>query len=142
LGIKKIIVIEPGSSDGLDIWTVRMKKYFEDNGFKVVNSKCAYSKTTTMGKAKLPMSLPYQLAREAILETPEAEGVYIACSAWAGPPVIQCLEAEFGKPVIVDDSNYVWAGLKALNIKLQVKAWENCSKRYKKRWLDIKISNL
>jgi len=120
-GVKKLIIVEPGSSDGKDIWTKRMKKYFEDNGFKVVNTKCAYSKTTTMGKAKLPMSLPYELAKEAILETPEAEGIYIACSAWGGPPVIQCLENEFGKPVIIDDANYVWAGLKALNIRLPVR---------------------
>jgi len=39
LKMKKIIIVEPGSSDGLDIWAVRMKKYFEDNGFKVVNTR-------------------------------------------------------------------------------------------------------
>ena len=121
LAIKKIIIVEPGSSDGQDIWAKRMKKYFEDNGFAVVNTKSARSKTTTLGKAKLPMNLPYDLAKEAILETPEAEGIYIACSVWGGPPVIQCLETEFGKPVIIDDLNYIWAGLKALNIKLHLK---------------------
>ena len=121
LGVNKIIIVEPGSSDGEDIWVRRMKKYFENNNFKVLNTKCARSKTTTLGKAKLPMNLPYDLAKEAILETPEAEGIYIACSAWGGPPVIQCLEAEFGKPVVIDDSNYIWAGLKALNIKVPVK---------------------
>ena len=121
LAIKKIIIIEPGASDGQDIWVKRMKGYFEENGFTVVNTKSARSKTTTLGKAKLPMNMPYDLAREAILETPEAEGIYIACSVWGGPPVIQCLEAEFGKPVIIDDANYIWAGLKALNIKLPVK---------------------
>jgi maleate isomerase len=121
LGVNKIIIVEPGSSDGEDIWVRRMKKYFENNNFKVLNTKCARSKTTTLGKAKLPMNLTYDLAKEAILETPEAEGIYIACSAWGGPPVIQCLEAEFGKPVVIDDSNYIWAGLKALNIKVPVK---------------------
>jgi maleate isomerase len=121
LAIKKIIVVEPGSSDGQDIWAKRMKIYFENNGFKVVNTKSACSKTTTLGKAKLPMNLPYDLAKEALLETPEAEGVYIACSVWGGPPVIQCLESEFGKPVIIDDVNYIWAGLKALNIRLPMK---------------------
>ena len=120
LGVNKIIIVEPGSSDGEDIWVRRMKKYFENNNFKVLNTKCARSKTTTLGKAKLPMNLPYDLAKEAILETPEAEGIYIACSAWGGPPVIQCLEAEFGKPVVIDDSNYIWAGLKALKIKVPV----------------------
>ena len=120
LGTKKLIIIEPGSSDGQDIWAIRMKQYFEDNGFKVVNIKSARSRTTTLGKAKLPMKLPYDLAREAILETPEADGIYIACGVWSGPPVAQRLEAEFGKPVVFDDTQFYWAGLKALNIRLPV----------------------
>ena len=62
LSVKKIVIVEPGSSDGQDIWAQRMKKYFENNGFKVVNTKSAYSKTTTLGKAQLPMNLPYDLA--------------------------------------------------------------------------------
>ena len=121
LSVKKIIIVEPGSSDGQDIWAKRMKKYFENNGFKVVNTKSALSKTTTLGKARLPMNLPYDLAKEAMLETPEAEGIYIACGVWGGPPVAQKLETEFGKPVVFDDANAFWAGLKALNIKLPVK---------------------
>ena len=121
LAVKKIIIIEPGSSDGQDIWVQRMKSYFERNGFTVVNTRSARSKTTTLGKAKLPMNLPYDLAKEALLETPEAEGIYIACSVWGGPPVVQCLENEFKKPVIIDDANYIWAGLKALNIRLPIK---------------------
>ena len=121
LSIKKLIIVEPGSSDGQDIWAVRMKRYFEDNGFIVVNTKSARSKTTTLGKAKLPMNLPYDLAKEAILETPDAEGIYIPCGAWGCPPVVQCLEMEFGKPVVIDRSTCIWSGLKALKIKLPVK---------------------
>jgi maleate cis-trans isomerase len=121
LGAKKIIIVEPGSSDGQDIWAKRMKKYFEDNGFKVVNTKSARSKTTTLGKAKLPMDLPYNLAKEAIMETPEADAIYMACGVWGGPPVVQALEAEFGKPVVFDDSQCYWAAMKAMNIRLPVK---------------------
>jgi len=50
LSVKKLIIIEPGSSDGLDIWAKREKKFFEDNDFKVLNYKSARSKTTTLGK--------------------------------------------------------------------------------------------
>jgi maleate cis-trans isomerase len=121
LKVKNLIIVEPGSSDGLDIWVQREKKFFEDNGFKVVNTRSARSKTTTLGKAKLPMSLPYSLAKEALLETPEADGVYFACGVWGGAPVVQCLEAEFGKPVVIDDVTSIWAGMKALNIRLPVK---------------------
>jgi len=83
LSVKKIIIVEPGASDGTDIWAQRMKKYFEKNGLKVLNTKSAYSKTTTLGKAKLPMQLPLDLAGEAMRETPEAEGIYLACGVWA-----------------------------------------------------------
>lgn len=121
LSANKIIIVEPGSSDGTDIWAQRMKKYFENNGFKVVNTRSAYSKTTTLGKAKLPMNLPLNLAREAMHETPEAEAIFMACGVWGGPPVVQRLEAEFGVPVVFDDANCYWAGLKALNVKAPVK---------------------
>jgi maleate cis-trans isomerase len=121
LSVKKLIIIEPGSSDGFDIWARREKKFFEDNDFKVINFKSARSKTTTLGKAKLPMNLPYDLAKEAIHETPEFDAVYIACGVWGGPPVVQCLEAEFGKPVIFEDATSIWGGLKALNIRLSIK---------------------
>ena len=121
LGVNKLIIVEPGSSDGQDIWAQRMKVFFDNNGFKVVNTKSAYSKTTTLGKAKLPMSLPYDLARQALQETPEAEGIYFACGVWGGAPVVQRLEAEFNRPVVFDDTQCIWAGLKALNIKLHVK---------------------
>jgi maleate cis-trans isomerase len=121
LAVKKLIIVEPGSSDGKDTWARRMKKFFENNGFEVVNTKSAYSKTTTLGKAMLPMNLPYDLAKEAILETPEAEAIYIACGVWGGPPVVQYLEAEFGKPVVMEKPSLIWAGLKALNIRLPIK---------------------
>jgi len=90
-----------------------MKIYFENHGFKVVNTKSACSKTTTLGKAKLPMNLPYDLAKEALLETPEAEGFILHVAFGEVLPFIQCLESEFGKPVIIDDVNYIWAGLKS-----------------------------
>jgi maleate isomerase len=67
------------------------------------------------------MNLPYDLAKEAILETPEAEAIYIACGVWGGPPVVQYLEAEFGKPVVMEKPSLIWAGLKALNIRLPIK---------------------
>jgi maleate cis-trans isomerase len=118
---KKLIIVEPGSSDGQDIWALRMKKWFEAHGFSVVNTKSALSKTTTLGKAKLPMNLPYDLAKEALLETPDAECIYIPCGAWGGPPVVQYLEAEYGKPVFDEKSICIWSGLKALKIKLPVK---------------------
>ena len=121
LSVKKIIIVEPGASDGTDIWAQRMKKYFENNGLNVVNTKSAYSKTTTLGKAKLPMKLPLDLAREAMKETPGAQGIFIACGVWVSPPVIQRLEAEFGIPVVFDDANCYWAGMKALNVKGPVK---------------------
>jgi maleate cis-trans isomerase len=121
LSVKKIIIVEPGASDGTDIWAQRMKKYFENNGLKVLNTKSAFSRTTTLGKAKLPMQLPLDLAGEAMRENPEAEGIYLACGVWAGPPVVQRLEAEFGIPVVFDDANCYWAGMKALNVKGKVK---------------------
>ena len=72
LSVKKLIIIEPGSSDGLDIWAKREKKFFEDNDFKVLNYKSARSKTTTLvalplqGYMYIPFSGPEAIPHKEI----------------------------------------------------------------------------
>jgi maleate isomerase len=113
---KKLIVI----SRGLGVWPERHKKFFEDNGFEVVNTKHTGEPKNSVSE-QLPMSVPYNLAREAYLETPEAQGIYIASGAWGGLPVVRYLEEDCDAAVIVEYSIFIWAGLRALKIKAPVR---------------------
>ncbi len=120
LSVKKIIHVHTGHSKG-DFESL-CKKLYEENGFEAVNIKGLKLETNAQVR-KLPMSVPYQLARKAYLETPQADAIVIACGAWGGPPLVDCLEQDLGKLVLSPPSIFLWAGLRALKIRTPVKGF-------------------
>lgn len=120
LSIKKVVHVHPGHVTG--DYEGLFRKLYEDNGFEVVNMKGLDLKTNAEVR-KLPMTVPYQLARKAYLETPQADAIYIDCGAWGGPLLVDCLEQDFGKLVLTVPQILLWAGLRALQIKVPVKGY-------------------
>lgn len=119
LHLKKLIVISPRNP----LSDKRKKDFLESKGFEVVNQKGPEIRSNAE-KRKLPMSVPYSYAREACRETPEADGIYMPCGSWrTTPQLIELLEQETGKPVITSHQAFIWAGLKALNVKEPVKGF-------------------
>lgn len=120
---KKIVVATPAPNE----LNAGKKKYFEDEGFTVLNVKSlnilrnADIRNQTMHSA-------YEVAREAYLETPEAEAIFVSCGSWGGPPVIRALESDFNIPVLTINQVRLWAGMRALKIKERIegygKLWE------------------
>ena len=88
LSVKKIVHVHTGHSKGN--YESLCRKLYEDNGFEMVNFK-GLGLTTNAEARKLPVSAAYQLAREAYLETPQADGIYIDCGAWGGRQVVECV---------------------------------------------------
>jgi len=120
LSVKKILHVYPGFPKGN--YENLCKKLYEDNGFEMINIKGSDIQTNAQVR-KLPMSVPYHLARQAYLETPQADAIFIDCGAWGGPLLVECLEQDFGKPVLGTSSIFLWAGLRALKIKTPVKGF-------------------
>lgn len=118
LSVKKLILCFAGSH----IWPERYKKFLENDGFEVVNTK-NLEVLTNSERRKLPMNVQYNLAREAYLETPEAEGILLPSGAFGGPPVVEHLEMDCGIPVVTEYSVFLWAGLRALKIKAPVRGF-------------------
>lgn len=118
LNLKKLVMASP-MSDEID---QRAKKFFEDNGFQVIHIK-SLNINNNRDIHSLPRSAAYTLAKQAYLEAPQAEGIYIACGGWCPPWVIDCLERDLGVPVIHSRQATTWAGLKALKIREPVKGW-------------------
>jgi maleate isomerase len=116
LSVKKLIEVSPNVPE-LGRTT---EKYLRDSGFEVINSK-HLGIPTLPDTMRLPMSTAYTLAKEAYLETPEADAIMLSCGMWAGPAVIDRLEQDLGKPVVTAIQALMWAGLKALNIREPVK---------------------
>jgi arylmalonate decarboxylase len=57
----------------------------------------------------------YELARRA--DRPDADAIIMPGGNWASMPVVERLERELGKPVLVNNAVSLWAGLRLLKQK-------------------------
>ena len=61
------------------------------------------------------IQLAYELGRQALIDLPQADGLYIGGGAWLSQPVAEALEREFGKPVITNVAAMIFNVLTQLN---------------------------
>lgn len=90
------------------------KKFLEDSGFEVTNIK-GMGIDIPVEMAKLPPYASYRLAKEAFLEAPDAEGIYISCSRWQTALNIEKLERDLKVPVVTNSQARIWAALKQVH---------------------------
>ncbi len=119
LSVKKLVIAMPPAEEEMHR---RKKKFLEDNGFQVLNIKGLGLRRNAEVR-KLPMYVPYQLAKEAYLESPEADGIYLDCPLWGGPAVVEFLERDLGKPGVTGHQAFICTCLKALNIRGSVRGY-------------------
>ncbi len=107
LGIKRIAVANKWS-EGMNR---TLAEFFQAEGISVVGAT-----TRAMAPAEFQrmasgdsLMLAYQLGRAALEANPSAEALYIGGGAWLTIPVISRLEAEFGKPVITNQTAVTWS---------------------------------
>ena len=118
LSAKKIVIAAPYE----EARTEERKKLCESVGFEVLNTKSSgIGRRLDIGKQ--PPYASYRLARQAFLEAPEADAIYIACPEWETVHNIQKLEDEMGKPVVSHVTGLVWAALRTMRFKEPIKGY-------------------
>lgn len=118
LNLKKLVMASPMPLE----FDHRTKKFLEDNGFEILHLK-SLNITSNHQIHLLPRSKAYSVAKQAYLEAPQAEGIYVPCGGWCPPWVIDRLETDLGVPVIHSRQASTWAGLKAIHMREPVKGW-------------------
>jgi len=112
LGLQKIAVANK--------WTAAMNhtlaQFFARERIAVVgaNTQPMQPREFVKLRSDASLQLAYALGRGAFEKFPDAEGVYIGGGAWLTLPVIDRLEAEFGKPVLTNQVATVWHALNLL----------------------------
>lgn len=96
--------------------------YLKLAGIEVVGRK---AKGATMAenatlKAKDGMQLAIDLGRGALSAAPEAQALILPGGRWLSTHAVAPLEAEFGKPVLLNMNCSLWAGLKSAGRGLPV----------------------
>jgi len=87
LKIKKLVIATPFREEVND----RSAAWFRNAGFEVLNIKgLGIEKNSEIGR--LPFYASYRIAKEAFLNAPQADGIYIACPRWGTVDSIERLE--------------------------------------------------
>lgn len=106
LGIKNIAVANK--------WNPEMNKslsmYFEREGINVVGTKCLSMDLEQFENMEFEEHtvLIYELARETLKANPDADGLYLGGGSMVSYPIIEPLEREFGKPVVINAAALSW----------------------------------
>ena len=103
LGIKKIAVASPYPPEINE----RLKKFLADAGFDVVNFQAFDPPFQDMSHEGA-----FQLGKQA--DHPDAEAIFISCTAFWSAPMIDRLEEATGKTVVTSNQATMWACLRAM----------------------------
>lgn len=111
LGISRLAMGTPYRDSVTEI----ERRFLEESidGLKVVNTV----NLSVLGPSKRGLILPervYQLGRE--VDTPDAEAVFLSCTDVRTIEVLDCLEADLGKPVFSSNQATLWAVLQRLGV--------------------------
>ena len=118
LSAKKIIIVSPYE----DARNEERKQLCEKLGFTVVNTK-GLGLNNTVEMAKLPPYISYRLAKQAFLEAPDAEAIWISCPLWPTVRNIERLEHDTGIPVVTAATANIWASYREMHINEPTKGW-------------------
>jgi len=110
LGAEKVSIGAP--------WSKTMDKpmveFMQASGFNVVHSEVV-GFVASVDLGRVGPETAYELGRRA--DRPDADAIIMPGGNWASMPVVERLERELGKPVLVNNAVSLWAGLRLLKQK-------------------------
>jgi maleate isomerase len=107
LGAKTISIGAPWSK----VMDAPMVDFMQAHGFKVVHSEVV-GFVASIELGRVGPDTAYDLARRA--DRPQADAIIMPGGNWSSMPVVERLEQELGKPVLVNNAVSLWAGLRLL----------------------------
>lgn len=93
------------------------KVFLEDYGFEVVSIhglQLGETQVERRGIGRVPPEQVYRLAR--LVDRPEADAIFISCTNLASIDVIEQIEADLGKPVVISNQACFWACLRLMGL--------------------------
>ena len=88
-----------------------MVAFMEASGFEVVHSEVV-GIVASIELGRVGPEVAYELARRT--DRPDADAIVMPGGNWNSMPVVERLESELGKPVLVNNAVSLWAGLRLL----------------------------
>ena len=88
-----------------------MVDFMEATGFKVVHSEVV-GFVASIELGRVAPQTAYELGRRA--DRPDAEAIIMPGGNWSSMPIVERLENDLGKPILVNNAVSLWAGLRLL----------------------------
>ena len=88
-----------------------MVEFMEASGFKVVHSEVV-GFVASIDLGRVGPDTAYELGRQ--IDRPDADAIVMPGGNWASMPMVEKLERDLGKPVLVNNAVSLWAGLRLL----------------------------
>jgi maleate cis-trans isomerase len=113
LGAQKIVVANKWTDEMNDC----LNQFFARGGSHIIGKSVNELAPVDFHKISSSdhMHLAYELGKNAFLEHPHCDAVYIGGGSWIAEPVAVQLEKEFGKPVICNQAAVIRTALQILN---------------------------
>ena len=108
LGVRKLAVAAPYE----DEVCARLRKFLQDSGFEVINLENLGLRGMDIGA--VPSQQVYALGKRATI--PEADGLFISCTALPTVDILDSLEQHLGKPVVSANQATIWHALRIAGI--------------------------
>ncbi len=124
LGAKTIVIVTPFRDDINQL----IIKFMTASGFAVGSLKTANAPFEEF--PRLPLSVSYDLALKALEEAPQAECIYIPCSAWPMTDNIEPLEKETGIPVVASTQSSMWGALRLMGVNTRIPGFGRLFREY------------
>jgi maleate cis-trans isomerase len=114
LGLQSVAVVNKWTDD----MNHALGKFFARGGTRIIGgaTKSLHPIDFHRIEAGDHMQLAYRLGRQAFLDHPDCDAVYIGGGSWIAEPVAVALEAEFGKPVLCNQAAVIRNIMKMLGI--------------------------
>jgi maleate cis-trans isomerase len=103
--------------------TTLLTRYLAEAGIEVIAN---HSRPSTFAQQKsaepdADHRLALELGGKALRETPQAQAVLMPGGLWHAMHAVPVLEAEYGKPVLLNILSTTWAALRAAGKRMQVR---------------------
>ena len=118
LSAKKIVLVSPYEK----VRNEERKRLCESLGFEVLNMK-GLGLQRRVDFSMQPSYTSYRLAKQAFIEAPEADAIWISCPSWPTVRNIEKLEHDTGKPVITSVTTIIWEALRTMQIRGPIKGY-------------------
>ena len=111
-GIQKVAVVNKWT----DAMNESLGRFFARGGTKIIGGATQSLHPTDFHKIDSGehMELAYRLGKQAFLDNPDCDAVYIGGGSWIAEPVAQMLEEEFGKLALCNQASVIRQVMKTL----------------------------